>query len=152
MFEFLEHHPGMLFVGATLLPMLSFVLILLSFAIKTYFRKSPEGSTGEAIFKLFGGPVPGPIPAYIATGAMIEAKAMHLDIPRDLSIAGFDDTDMSAHLDPPLTTIHVPSRRMGEAIGDYIISLLDHGTATPPSALDAELIIRGSTASPRVAG
>src|SRR5580704_17620698 len=66
----LEHHPGLLFVGATLLPIVSFVLILLSFAIKTFFRKSPEGSTGEAIFKLFGGPVPGRIPAYVATGAI----------------------------------------------------------------------------------
>jgi NADH-quinone oxidoreductase subunit L len=68
--EFLEHHPGLLFVGATLLPILSFVLILLSFAVRTYFRKSPEGSAGEAIFKLFGGPVPGRGPAYVATAAI----------------------------------------------------------------------------------
>jgi len=40
---------------------------------------------------------------YIATGAMIEAKVLQLSIPGDLSIVGFDDTDMSAHLDPPLT-------------------------------------------------
>ena len=39
---------------------------------------------------------------YIATGAMIEAKELGLVIPRDLSIVGFDDTDMSAHLDPRL--------------------------------------------------
>ena len=85
---------------------------------------------------------------YIATGAMIEAKALHLSIPRDLSIVGFDDTDMSAHLEPPLTTIRVPSRRMGEEIARYIIAQLDNGMAEPPSPLDAELIIRGSTAPP----
>ncbi|HKD77960.1 MAG TPA: LacI family DNA-binding transcriptional regulator, partial [Ktedonobacterales bacterium] len=61
---------------------------------------------------------------YIATGAMIEAKQLGLDIPHDLSIVGFDDTDISAHLDPPLTTARVPSRRMGEAIAKYIISHL----------------------------
>jgi LacI family transcriptional regulator len=86
---------------------------------------------------------------YIATGAMIEAKVLRISIPRDLSIVGFDDTDMSAHLDPPLTTIRVPSRQMGEEIAKYIIAYLDHGTATPPLPLEAELIIRGSTAAPR---
>jgi LacI family transcriptional regulator len=85
---------------------------------------------------------------YIATGAMIEAKALHLAIPTDLSIVGFDDTDMSAHLDPPLTTIRVPSRRMGEEIATFIIARLDHGTAVAPPPLEAELIVRGSTAPP----
>jgi LacI family transcriptional regulator len=85
---------------------------------------------------------------YIATGAMIEAKALHLAIPTDLSIVGFDDTDMSAHLDPPLTTIRVPSRRMGEEIATFIIARLDHGTAVAPPPLEAELIVRGGTAPP----
>lgn len=85
---------------------------------------------------------------YIATGAMIEAKQLGLVIPHDLSIVGFDDTDMSAHLDPPLTTIRVPSRRMGEEIAKYIISYLEKGTADRPPPLEAELIIRRSTAPP----
>lgn len=85
---------------------------------------------------------------YIATGAMIEAKALGLAIPKDLSIVGFDDTDMSAHLDPPLTTIRVPSRRMGEEIASYIIRYLDTGIDDAPSPLEAELVIRGSTAPP----
>ncbi len=85
---------------------------------------------------------------YIATGAMIEAKRLGLDIPRDLSIVGFDDTDMSAHLDPPLTTARVPSRRMGEEIARYIIGRLEKGTMEAPPPLQAELIVRSSTASP----
>ncbi len=86
---------------------------------------------------------------YIATGAMIEAKKLGLHIPDELSIVGFDDTDMSAHLDPPLTTIRVPSRLMGEEIAKYIIARLERGAAVQPSTLSAELIVRGSTASPR---
>jgi LacI family transcriptional regulator len=86
---------------------------------------------------------------YIATGAMIEAKQLGLRIPDELSIVGFDDTDMSAHLDPPLTTIRVPSRLMGEEIAKYIIARLETGTAEHPSALSAELIVRSSTAVPR---
>jgi LacI family transcriptional regulator len=85
---------------------------------------------------------------YIATGAMIEAKELNLMIPRDLSIVGFDDTDMSAHLEPPLTTIRVPSRRMGEEIARYVIGYLENGSAECPPPLEAELIIRHSTAPP----
>lgn len=85
---------------------------------------------------------------YIATGAMIKSKELGLAIPRDLSIVGFDDTDMSAHLDPPLTTVRVPSRRMGEEIAKYIIGYLERGAADVPPPIEAELIIRGSTAVP----
>jgi LacI family transcriptional regulator len=86
---------------------------------------------------------------YIATGAMIEAKKLGLQIPGELSIVGFDDTDMSAHLSPPLTTIRVPSRLMGEEIAKYIIAHLETGSAEHPAALSAELIVRSSTAPPR---
>lgn len=86
---------------------------------------------------------------YIATGAMIEARQLGLVIPRDLSIVGFDDTDMSAHLDPPLTTIRVPSRRMGEEIAKYIVHYLEEGAAECPPPLEAELIIRSSTGKPQ---
>jgi LacI family transcriptional regulator len=85
---------------------------------------------------------------YIATGAMIEAKQLNLAIPRDLSVVGFDDTDMSAHLDPPLTTIRVPSRQMGEQIARYIIDYLETGSAECPPPIEAELIVRQSTAPP----
>ena len=85
---------------------------------------------------------------YIAIGAMIEAKQLGMTIPDDLSVVGFDDTDMSAHLDPPLTTIRVPSRRMGEEIAKYIIGNLEHGATECPPPLEAELIIRASTAPP----
>lgn len=86
---------------------------------------------------------------YIATGAIIEAKQLGFAVPDDLSIVGFDDTDMSAHLDPPLTTIRVPSRLMGQELAKYIIELLETGKAECPPPLDAEMIIRLSAAPPR---
>jgi LacI family transcriptional regulator len=85
---------------------------------------------------------------YIATGAMIEAKQLGLVVPQALSIVGFDDTDMSAHLDPPLTTIRIPSRQMGEEIADYIIGYLGGQAPQSPAPLEAELILRASTAPP----
>jgi LacI family transcriptional regulator len=86
---------------------------------------------------------------YIATGALIEAAAMKVDVPRDLSVTGFDDIDLSAHLVPALTTVRVPAREMGEEIARYVIRLLDKGSAELPRPLEADLVVRDSTAPPR---
>ena len=86
---------------------------------------------------------------YLATGAMIEARARQILIPQDLSVTGFDDVDLSEHLEPPLTTIRVPAGDLGTAIADYVIRYLDQGDATLPAALSAKLMVRGSTAVPR---
>jgi NADH-quinone oxidoreductase subunit L len=79
--ELLDQHPGLFFVAATLLPLASFLLTLLAFAVKTFFRRSPEGSPGRAIFQMLGGPAPGRIAAFVATGAIGLAFL--------LSLAGF---------------------------------------------------------------
>ena len=86
---------------------------------------------------------------YIATGALIEAAAMGLVVPQDVSIVGFDDIDLSAHLVPALTTVRVPARLMGEEIARYVIRFLENGTAPMPRPLEAELVVRGSTSRPR---
>lgn len=74
---------------------------------------------------------------YMATGALIEATQLGLLIPRDLSIFGFNDTDMSAHLDPPLTAICMPSHLMGVEIATYIIDYLEQNTAKAPPLINS---------------
>lgn len=84
----------------------------------------------------------------LAVGAVLEAQAMGLRVPDDVSIAGFDDLPMAEHLPPGLTTVRVPSRRMGRYAADYI---LGQATGAPFAArveLQTELIIRGTTAAP----
>ena len=51
----------------------------------------------------------------VAFGAMSALRERGLAIPRDVSVVGFNDVVMSAHSDPPLTTIHVPARDLGLA-------------------------------------
>jgi len=88
---------------------------------------------------------------YIASGAIIEASALGIAVPQQLSIVGFDDIDTSAHLSPPLTTIHVPAQEMGEAVAGFILDSIS-GVDTPKvPELTAELIVRGSTAAPPAA-
>jgi LacI family transcriptional regulator len=85
---------------------------------------------------------------YLASGAIIEAHAMGIVVPHDLSIVGFDDIDTSAHLSPPLTTIHIPAQEMGEAVARYILDSINGAETLEVPTLPADLIVRGSTAVP----
>ena len=85
---------------------------------------------------------------YLAAGALIEAKAEGLHVPDDISIVGFDDLELAAQLDPPLTTVRVPAPQIGEEIGRFILGHLEGGSAQLPDRFEATLMIRGSTGRP----
>ncbi|HZV07486.1 MAG TPA: NADH-quinone oxidoreductase subunit L [Gemmataceae bacterium] len=76
--ELFGEHPGWYFVAATLVPLLSFVLILLAAAMWCATRPFRTTPAGAALFKLFGGEERGPIPAYVATGAIALAFVFSL--------------------------------------------------------------------------
>jgi LacI family transcriptional regulator len=85
---------------------------------------------------------------YLAAGALIEARAQGLKVPQDLTITGFDDVELAGHLDPPLTTIRVPARKIGEEVGRFVVERLAGGTGDIPPPIMAELLIRGTSARP----
>ena len=57
----------------------------------------------------------------IAIGAMRAAKERGVRIPDDLAITGFDDLPFVQDLDPPLTTIHVPQKVLGELAARRVV-------------------------------
>src|SRR5262245_34173910 len=67
---FLEHKPGLLYVIATLLPLASFVILLLLGAIRNAARPYKESGFGQAIFWIAGGDIPTKVGAYVATTAI----------------------------------------------------------------------------------
>ncbi len=85
----------------------------------------------------------------IAFGALFEAQTLGLGVPRDLSIVGFDDLDLASQIDPPLTTMHVPSVRMGRGAAEYLLDRLAGQQPARCTELEATLIVRGTTAPPR---
>lgn len=86
---------------------------------------------------------------YLAAGALVEARASGLRVPEDVSITGFDDVELAAHIDPPLTTMRVPSQLLGETIARYVIDAIEFGETELPPPLAAELVIRKSAGPPR---
>lgn len=84
----------------------------------------------------------------MAMAGMAVAAARGLDVPRDLSITGFDDTELGAHLRPPLTSVHTDAFGWGRAAADRLMSLIE---ATPPQDVAVAppfLVVRASTARP----
>ena len=85
----------------------------------------------------------------LAVGALLEAEAMGLQVPRDLSITGFDDLDLAKEIPPGLTTIHAPLEEMGRKTAGYLLQEASEGEEPPHIELPAELVVRGSTAPPQ---
>ena len=86
---------------------------------------------------------------YFAAGALFEADSQGIHVPQQISIVGFDDLELSAHLHPPLTTVTVPDEEMGNEIGKFIVAYLE-GEEVEELALlfPAELVVRASAGPP----
>jgi LacI family transcriptional regulator len=58
---------------------------------------------------------------------------------------GFDDLELSARLDPPLSTVAVPAEEMGRLSAEAILGALSDRRPIQPLILDAPLVLRAST-------
>ncbi len=86
---------------------------------------------------------------YIAHAAYLAAEDSGLAVPQDISIIGHDDLPTSASLSPPLTTIAVNRRNLGEHAATLLITSLDEKVPIEPNiTVPVELRIRKSTAAP----
>lgn len=85
----------------------------------------------------------------VALGAGAAIRDRGLRIPEDVSVAGFDDLPFSVDAVPALTTVRLPLFEAGARAGRLAM-----GKEKPPAGgmatIEAELMVRGSTAPPRV--
>ena len=82
----------------------------------------------------------------MAAGVLRIAHARGIRVPKDLSVAGFDDSPLACHVFPELTTIRQPLARMAERAAQ---ALIEAAVTQPPSpgreVIASNLVIRGST-------
>jgi len=84
----------------------------------------------------------------MAAGVLHAARQRGIEVPRDLSIIGFDDTPIAAHIWPPLTTVRWPIISMARSAALKLIA--EEGEPVEePSMFRSTLIRRGSVAPPR---
>ena len=82
----------------------------------------------------------------VAVGVLEAAKARGLRVPEDLSVAGFDDIDVSRAATPRLTTVRQPLQEMGRTAVTMLMRQLDgHAHEALSMELATQLIVREST-------
>jgi DNA-binding LacI/PurR family transcriptional regulator len=84
-----------------------------------------------------------------ALGAMRAIRARGLRVPEDVSVTGFDDLFFAEYLEPALTTVRQPMRRMGEMAMENLLKLMVGEESVAQVKVEAELIVRGSTGKVR---
>jgi len=79
----------------------------------------------------------------MAAGILSVAHDMGLDVPGDLSVAGFDDTTLARMVWPQLTTIHQPTRELARAATQLLLD----GVHLTHRRLPHDLVERASVAA-----
>jgi len=86
---------------------------------------------------------------YMTSLAARAMKLLNMRVPEDVSLAGFDDVDLAAHLEVPLTTVAQDQLTIGKRAAQLLIDRLE-GYAGPTNCeyIPTELRVRHSTAVP----
>jgi LacI family transcriptional regulator len=87
----------------------------------------------------------------ITYGCIKALREFNFDIPRDVSIVGFDNLPMSSAMTPPLTTIDVSKKQIGYLAISALDDLIRSSEPWPPVKIlvGANLIVRESVADKR---
>lgn len=81
----------------------------------------------------------------MALGALQAFREHGLRVPQDVAVVGFDDIPSAPYFDPPLTTVHQPSYKLGQIGIRFLIDLINGQPApTEPVRLETKLVIRRS--------
>lgn len=80
----------------------------------------------------------------MAVGALARLRAAGLDVPGDIALAGFDDIPTLRDVYPPLTTVRLPLKRLGETAARLV--LREDAPAQPRVVpVPGEVVLRDST-------
>lgn len=83
---------------------------------------------------------------HMAMGVIKALKEKGYDVPKDVSVVGYDDIEFAKYISPSLTTIKVDQYAMGKIAATMVIDLIEgHITRGHKVTMDYKMIIREST-------
>jgi len=85
----------------------------------------------------------------VALGVYRGLRDRGVTIPNDISVVGFDNTYLCEFLDPPLTSIDIPRKKLSAAVVQSLLSMIEEKTTGRQFDIHTKLIVRHSTACPR---
>ncbi|HKV78455.1 MAG TPA: LacI family DNA-binding transcriptional regulator [Candidatus Sulfotelmatobacter sp.] len=83
-----------------------------------------------------------------AIGAMRKAFELSVNIPKDLSVVGFDDIPSAQCMTPPLTTVQMPQNQIASTAFRALLDLAEpafRGDSRAIQAIATNLVLRSST-------
>ena len=84
----------------------------------------------------------------MAVGAYRAIHELGLRIPEDLAVASFNDISVAQFLNPPLTTVRLPSEQIGETAVELLLERMAGRELAKRITLASQIIWRGSTRHP----
>jgi LacI family transcriptional regulator len=82
-----------------------------------------------------------------AIGCIQEAQSRGIAVPDAFSVVGIDDIEMAANMTPALTTVHIPTSRIGQTAAATLLAEIRGESARVQTKLPIELIERRSSAA-----
>ncbi|MGN6303600.1 MAG: LacI family DNA-binding transcriptional regulator [Mesorhizobium sp.] len=82
----------------------------------------------------------------LAAGALFECQRLGVHVPDQLAIAGFDDIEIAARVQPPLTTVRLPHQLIGSRAAELLLDrIAGEPIETPLVDMGFEIVVREST-------
>jgi len=84
----------------------------------------------------------------VAIGLLRALRELEIDVPEEVSVTGFDNIVTCEYAPVPLTSMGVPTKRMGRKAMEVLIRQIEEGDLDEPEVvmLKAEMTVRASTA------
>jgi DNA-binding LacI/PurR family transcriptional regulator len=86
-----------------------------------------------------------------AIGVMRQAFELGIEVPRELSVVGFDDTRLADFMIPPLTTVQMSQKELATLAFEALLNEVKRKVPSPKGTeylLKTQLVLRNSTAFP----
>lgn len=80
----------------------------------------------------------------MAAGALRALHEQGVRVPEDMAVIGFDDIEVAAFLNPPLTTVRVHTELMGRTAASLMLERLEGREVAVHASINTRLIVRGS--------
>jgi DNA-binding LacI/PurR family transcriptional regulator len=84
----------------------------------------------------------------MAVGLLHAFREAGVDVPREVSVVGFDDSPTAPHLWPPLTTVRQDFALIGRRAVELVLAELEGKPVEGRTLIAPELVVRGSTDRP----
>jgi DNA-binding LacI/PurR family transcriptional regulator len=80
----------------------------------------------------------------MAVGALRVLREGGLRVPADVALVGFDDSPLSRHTEPMLTSVHQPVEEMGRVMADLLLARIAGDPVPARTVLPTRLVVRDS--------